>query len=698
MTSWREKAGGCGGRGCSGCGGPRRWRRTVGAFLLVAMASLAPSRTLLAQTVPDATSAETPPGGHLLLRAADGSESVAPVLEVDVVLRVAGMVARGSVSQRFANPSDRWLEALYVFPLPEHAAVDGLRMQIGERRIEGEIREREQARRVYEAARANGQRASLLEQHRPNAFTSRVANIPPRSEIRVEIDFQQSVAYRDGEFDLRLPWIVAPRYFPPGATSGEAVADDAAMLSREAAAAAAAEGVAPDVALAIDLDPGVALDAIESPTHALRFEHLDANRLLVTLEDDTVPADRDFVLRWRPTPGRQPMASLFREERDGEHYLLLMLLPPAASEAEGPPARAPEAREIVFVIDTSGSMGGASIVQARAALRLAIERLEPRDRFNVIAFASETRTLFPKSTHADPGAVERALDFVDGLEAGGGTDMLPALLAALRDERGGDGLRQIVFVTDGCVGNEAQLLSAVRAGLGRSRLFTVGIGSAPNGHFMDGAARFGRGARVSIASPEEVGTRMEALFAKLERPALTELEIAWPDRTESWPARLPDLYFGEPLVVTARVSRFLGDVRVSGNLGGRPWEAALPFAPGRSELGIEKLFGRRKIAARMDGLITGDSEEDVKRDVLETALEHGLVSRYTSLVAVERTPARPLGEGLAEGRAAPGTPAGFVLPQGATPAPLWLAWALASGLAGVGFALRARWTAQRERP
>ncbi|HKJ23582.1 MAG TPA: VIT domain-containing protein, partial [Myxococcota bacterium] len=400
----------------------------------------------------------------------------APLLEIDFALRVTGLVARGTVIQRFRNPTERWLQGTYRFPLPANAAVDGLRMRVGDRVIEGEIREREEARRTFERARDAGQRATLVEQQRPDVFTARVANVGPGAEIEVEIDFQWTLAFDDAGFALRLPWIVAPRFVPGG---GEPAPEASGPVGDEASR--------PDVAFALDLDPGFPLARLESPSHEIAVEQIDLHRLLVTLAGPA-PADRDFVLRWKPTPGDVPRAALFHEARDRDDYLLLMLLPPDVGRAASRPAR-----EIVFVIDTSGSMGGPSIEQARKALELALRRLEPRDRFNVVAFDSETTALHSEPVFADPGAVDDAVRWVGGLEAEGGTNMLPALAEALRDEGGGDGLRQVVFVTDGCVGNEAELFAYLREHLGRSRLFTVGIGSAPNGHFMEGAARFGRG-------------------------------------------------------------------------------------------------------------------------------------------------------------------------------------------------------------
>jgi len=669
MRHGRATIGGCGGRDGSGRGGPRPTRRAAWIFAGLFLLSLVSSRPSFAQA--------SPAGGGLLLRTADGAAEAAPLLEIDVALRVTGPIARGTVMQRFRNPTERWLEGVYVFPLPEGAAVDGLRMRIGDRIVEGEVREREEARRSYERARDEGRRATLVEQQRPDVFTAKVANVGPGAEIQVEIEFQQTLRLDEGAFSLRLPWIVAPRFTP---TDVVGRAEDETHGPPGAAA-----GAGPDVALAIELDPGFPLAEIESPSHAIAIEQLDLRRLLVTLRDDTAPADRDFVLRWRPAPGSEPGAALFTELRDDGSYLLLLLMPPDADA----PARAP-AREIVFVIDTSGSMGGPSMEQARAALKLALARLGPHDRFNVIAFESRTKKLFPAPVAADAAALESAASWVDGLEADGGTNMLPALIEALRGDTGGLELRQVVFVTDGCVSNERELFAYLREHLGRSRLFTVGIGSAPNGHFMEGAARFGRGSHTFIASPGEVGARMEALFAKLERPALTDVEVLWNDEVETWPDRVPDLYRGEPVLLAAKLSRFVGEVVVRGRLGGAPWEAHLPLSPGREELGIGKLFGRRKIAALMDGLVTGEDPERVRRDVVEVALAHGLVSRFTSLVAVERVPVRPRGEDLAQARLAAGLPAGFVLPAGATPAPLLLALAFAAAALGTALLLATR--------
>jgi Ca-activated chloride channel family protein len=637
--------------------------------------------------------ADDPFVGTLFVKGEDGVSRPAVALATEVEVRVSGLVARVRVTQRFSNESDLWLEGVYVFPLPEMAAVDRMALQVGERRIEGRIQERAEARRSYEQARDEGRTASLLEQERPNLFTTSVANIGPGEPVEISIEYQHTLRYADGSFELRVPMTLTARYVPGGCEAPEPPPQSQQLGSPDGTGWARATALVPDAAritpwmlhpdspvvnplsLHVELDAGLPLARLASPSHPVETTRLGGHRFEAWLRD--VPADRDFVLQWAPVPGQEPRAAIFSEEYEGEHYVLLMLLPPDDDAA------APRiAREAVFVIDTSGSMGGASIEQARAALHLALDHLAPDDRFEVVAFDDAPTPLFGASRPASAANVERAHRFVDRLRASGGTEMLAALELALADaQESAPGLRQVVFVTDGAIGNEAQLFAAIQRGIGRSRLFTVGIGSAPNAYFLNRAAGFGRGTATLIGSQAEVQERMEALFRKIESPALTDLDVHWNDEVEMWPQRVPDLYAGEPVLVTARVQRFVGEVRLAGRRGERPFEVRLPLTPGAPGRGIHKLWARREIAHWMGQETAGVDPQEVRRKVLAVALAHQLVSRFTSLVAVDVTPRRPLGAAGAASNVPNHGPAGFdptlvpgVLPRSATPAPalLWL--------------------------
>ena len=699
------------------------WIQGLGIALLLLLAVTAGSAPAAAQSAQVERAGEAavgdddPAAGSVLLDEIEqaglffatgepGRYVAAPAVSAAVDVRVTGLIARARVTQRFANPSADWVEGIYVFPLPETAAVDTLRLVVGDRVIEGEIREREAAKKAYEEAKSAGVKASLVEQRRANVFTTAVANLGPGEEVEVTVEYQQTVDFDGGEFHLRFPTVVAPRFDPGGVAPPDGVVTAAvgggggvgsarrpdfaplpALYLRPrrtvGAVVASAVGrplgppvgaavdrvvavVAPGarprpinpVRLTVDLDAGMPLDTLACPYHDFHVEPLGGRRYRVTLTEGTdgaVAADRDVELVWAPAVGAEPDAALFTERSDDgrDVYALLMVVPPDP-EAEGVVTLP---RETVFVVDTSGSMAGASIEQAKAAVITALDRLRSEDSFNVIEFNSTTRALFPGSLPAEPDAVEQARRWVAGLDADGGTVMLPALAAALGPpdlgyrRAGQRAVKQVIFITDGAVDNEDQLFAAIESMLGEARLFTVGIGSAPNSYFMRRAAEAGRGTFTYIGHPGEVGTKMAALFAKLKRPVLTDVEVVWDDPgAEVWPERAPDLYAGEPLVVAARLADLGREVRITGMRDGRPWERHLAIAAtagGDGGGAVGKLWARRKIDALTAGLQRGVAPEEVRREVVEVALAHHLVSRYTSLVAVDVTPARPAGEPLA---------------------------------------------------
>jgi Ca-activated chloride channel family protein len=337
--------------------------------------------------------------------------------------------------------------------------------------------------------------------------------------------------------------------------------------------------------------------------------------------------------------------------------LLLTIFPPVGSQAAE--KRLP--REAIYVIDTSGSMQGASLDQARRALHLALKQLTREDRFNVIQFNSVTDTLFASPREASEKNLDAARRYVDKLHATGGTEMAPALRAALDSPAKEGYLRQVVFMTDGSVGNEDELFNLIQKKLGRSRLFTVGIGSAPNSHFMTKAAQLGRGSFTYIGDIAEVGEKMGALFGKLEHPVLSDIVVEWPASVsaEGYPQKLPDLYLGEPVALSARAEGLLrGRIVVRGQAGEQSWSSKFDLGQAHDGQGMGVIWARRKIESLTDSLQEGADKEKVREAVVDIALKHHLVTRYTSLVAVDVTPVRPEGEPL-DAQALPAN-----LPQG----------------------------------
>jgi Ca-activated chloride channel family protein len=636
-------------------------------FLVEGVAALVVGFAALFLSFEPGWSAETPqaavlrPGdarsGSLLLKTEDGYAD-ALRLGIDVDITVSGPTIRARVTQIFRNPTQNWVEATYVYPLPSGGAVDTLKMVVGDRVVVGDIKERQQARAVYEQAKQNGQKAALTEQERPNIFTNSVANIGPNETVLVQIEYQEPVQQSGNEFSLRVPMVVGPRYNPlPVVQSVDLRADGGGWGATTTDPVPDRDRISPTVLdpalnapinptnITVRLQAGFPLGEVKSHHHAVKIDSPDSATRIIKLAEGVVPADRDFELTWKPAAEKAPSVGLFREHVGNADYLLAFVTPPSVEQAE----QKPLPREVVFVIDNSGSMGGTSIIQAKASLLYALGRLQPTDRFNVIRFDDTMDVLFPASVRADAAHIGTATSFVGALQARGGTEMVPAMRAALSDVSGdANFIRQVVFLTDGEIGNEQQLFETISALRGRSRIFMVGIGSAPNTYLMTRAAELGRGTFTHIGSVEQVDERMRGLFAKLENPAVTNLTAKFSDATaDITPAAIPDVYRDEPLVLAAKLDKLQGSVEIKGRVGDRPWVVTLPLANAAEGKGLSKLWARRKIAdAEVARTTRQEAPENADKTILALALEHQLVTRLTSLVAVDKTPSRPEGEAL----------------------------------------------------
>jgi Ca-activated chloride channel family protein len=588
--------------------------------------------------------------GTLLMRMKAGYR-VATRLNTDIELQVSGLVARVSVRQRFLNDGPEWVEGVYIFPLPDDAAVDRLRMRTGERFIEGEIREKEQAKKAYEKAKSEGKKASLVEQQRANLFTTSVANLGPGEEITVEIEYLQNLKYDEGTFSLRFPLTLTPRFIPgtpSPSRKGSGWAQDTTRVPDASLITPPVVTKSTDHKVTLDarISAGTPLEILASRYHPIDVQQV-GDSYEVSLINGTAPLDHDLELLWRPVTDTVPRAMIFLETVENDPYVLLMLLPP--NEVTSNVVVMP--RELIFVIDTSGSMHGTSIEQAKQALILALDGLKPGDRFNVIQFNSVTHSIFADSVDADPGRVRNAKAYVRNLTANGGTNMRPALEKALRATSSRTHLRQIIFITDGSVGNEQELYTLIERDLADTRLFTVGIGSAPNGWIMRKAAEAGRGTYSYISALHEIDEKMQRLVRKLEKPQITDIRIEWPDGLSpvSYPAAIPDLYAGEPIVVKVRLQDQPrpGDlVKVSGDSAGGSWGGELALSSMSQSPGVAAVWARARIEKLLDDERRGTDPTETRTAVVATALEHHLVSKFTSLVAVDKTPVRPLSANL----------------------------------------------------
>ena len=632
------------------------------ALLTVFLLLVSPSATLLAQPAESLSTSVIPTmeindvtEGTLLFKTNQlGRYTPGPILKTDVQIAVTGIIARATVRQEFTNPSQKkgdWLEGIYVFPLPETAAVDHLRMHVGERIIEGQIKERAEAKKIYEKAKQEGKRTSLVEQERPNIFTTSVANIGPGERIIVEIEYQETVRYDQGIFRLRFPMAIGQRYIPgtPVIVEDQDSNGSGAMLDTDRVPDASritppvqkpGQGPINPVSLSLALTPGFPIAKVESLFHPVIVIPDPDGGYQISLKKDTVPADRDFQLTWSPAPSTEPAATILTEQRDGETYAMLMLVPPTQQRDATPLMP----RDLTFVIDTSGSMAGSSIEQAKSALATALTRLTTQDRVNVIQFNNTVRSVFSSPQPVTTAAMRKAIRYVEGLSADGGTEMLPALRQALKSPQDSTRLQQIILITDGQVGNEDELFELLHHRLGTRRVFTIGIGSTPNSHLMRKTAEFGRGTFTYVGNVSEVKNKLDALFKKLERPVLNDIQL---DRTgwaglEQYPSRIADLYEGEPVVLTVKATSLPDQAILLGQMGTQPWSLPLSMKQTTNRGGLSVYWARQKISALMDEAFTGAAEETVRKWVLDIALAHHLVSKYTSLVAVDVTQAHPV--------------------------------------------------------
>ncbi|MEM6485702.1 MAG: marine proteobacterial sortase target protein [Pseudomonadota bacterium] len=622
-----------------------------------------------------------------------------PAMQLDahLDLRISGLLAHGTLSQRFRNEAGSWMEAEYLLPLPQDAAVTQLEIELDGRVIKGEIREREQARATYDAARRSGRRGALLEQQRPHLFTTRVANVPPGGEVSVRVELVIPVSYDQGEFSLQFPTTVTAPFVPghpqeyepantdqslkwiPLSGSGWAVAtnlvSDAPLIS---APQVSADGANNTISLDVVLNAGVPLADVQARYHDVIIER-SGETFVMTLREGEAVMDRDLVLSWRPRSSALPQAAAFIDEFDGDYYGLIMVLPPVATLVTKPLPR-----ELLLVLDVSGSMQGEPIRQAKESVLFALNTLGPADSFNVLLFNDDFKFLFPKARLATADTLAQARRFVARRKAGGGTQMLPALSAALsqpgarqhgeEEDAEPANLRQLIFITDGAVANEEELLAMIDEQTSNTRVFTVGIGSAPNTYLMRHAAELGRGSSVFIARPQEVAPKLRQLFTQIDQPMARDIEVEWPMEAEVFPSLIPDLYTGQPLLQTAKLSSPPEGLtlRVQGTVGHRHWENRLAL-PASTEAGeIARHWARRKLTQILTNGRGAPAPDSVRAAALPVALKYGLASPYTSFVAVESEIARPPEAQVKSAQVANIRPLGqeaqtFALAQGATP-------------------------------
>lgn len=583
-----------------------------------------------------------------------------PLKHTKVEAYVGGYLARTVVTQHYTNPYKQVIEAVYVFPLGSMAAVHDFVMQVGDRKIVGIVRPREEAERIYREARARGQTASLLTQERPNIFTQNVANIEPGGSVDITITTFERLPYEQGTYEYVFPMVVGPRYIPgsPKKAAPPQTTTGGGGWSPPTTAVPDAHKITPpvlkpgersghDIDVTVHLDAGLPLKSVECVTHKVSIRKLSRTQRLVRLSPaDTIP-NRDFVLRWTVDASKMRFGVLaYRKKKDG--YFTLMVQPPLKpSDSQVSP------REITFVLDVSGSMSGLPIETSKSLVRKVLDSMRPGDLFNVFTFASGNSQLWESPRPYTPANVIAAKKFLNDLRGAGGTEMMAGLGRAVTAKHDPKYLQMYVFCTDGFVGNDQEILSFIKQARGNARFFAFGIGNSVNRYLIEGIGREGEG-KSMVVMPRDSGSadRAAAAFYRcIDSPVLVAPSIDWNGLPvkDVYPAHPGDLFAGGTLDVVARYTKpASGKIYVTGRVGAKkvrfPVRVTLP-ARATSHSELAPVWARCKIAdLSSDMLDAGDKERDgLVKKITDLAVKYKLASRYTSFVAVDAS--RIVGDG-----------------------------------------------------
>ncbi len=571
--------------------------------------------------------------------------AVCPLKHTDVKAEITGFLSRVVVTQQFENTFASPIEAVYTFPLPQNAAVDDMTMTIGERTIRGKILPREEAQAVYQGARARGQVASLLDQERPNIFTQSVANILPGEQIKISISYVETLRYEDGAYEFVFPMVVGPRYVPGTQTAtengGNGFAPNTDRVpdgSRITPNPAAGERSGHDISLDVTLDAGLIVDSLDSKTHPVDIDRPSPTRAHLKLKQGATIPNKDFILRY-DVAGRtiQDAVLTHRSEKGG--FFTLILQPPERVAADDVTPK-----ELVFVLDTSGSMSGFPIEKAKETMKLALDNLYPSDTFNLITFSGDTRILFPEPVPATKRNLARAQEFLAASTGAGGTEMMSAIKAALEPSDSQSHVRIVCFMTDGYVGNDMEIINEVQKHK-NARVFAFGIGSSVNRFLLDNMASAGRGEVEYVGLNDDGSAAARRFHQRVRNPLLTDISIDWNDLpvTDVYPQRIPDLFGAKPVILTGRyTSPGSGTIRLKGNMAGSPYtreiQVTLPETMALHDV-LAPLWARSRIDALMNedyaGMQTNRMRPELKNTITQLGLEFRLMTQFTSFVAFE---------------------------------------------------------------
>ena len=592
-----------------------------------------------------AANGRTTPGALQIVDPEKGVIGECPLKHTDVKAEISGFISRAVVTQEFQNQFKEKIEAVYTFPLPQNAAVDNMTLTVGDRTVRGLIKRREEARAAYEAARAAGNVASLLDQERPNIFTQSVANIMPGDKVTVTISYVETLKYEDGSYEFVFPMVVGPRYIP-GGVIGKQGGGWAPDTDRVPDASRITPVVAPqgkraghDISIEVALDAGVPIDALKSTSHEIDLEQPSKHSAVVLLKNKAEIPNKDFILKY-DVAGRhiEDAVLVHRSESDDGFFTMIIQPPERVTASDVMP------KELVFVIDTSGSMSGFPIEKAKETMKLALDGLYPQDTFNLITFSGDEHILFPEPVPATRENLAKAQAFLASRSGSGGTEMMKAIRAALDPSDAQDHVRIACFMTDGYVGNDMEIIAEVQKHP-NARVFAFGIGSSVNRFLLDKMTEQGRGEVEYVTLTDDGSAAAKRFHERVRNPLLTDVSIEWSGLNVSdvYPKRIPDLFSSKPVILSGRYSAGgRGVIRLKGKMSGRDFVREIPIELPEKESRhdvLATLWARTRIDDLMsqdyNGIQNGNAREDIREAITQLGLNFRLMTQFTSFVAVE---------------------------------------------------------------
>lgn len=576
--------------------------------------------------------------GGLYVESSSEEKLVFPLKHTEVLAKIAGNLSRVEVTQSFENPFTKPLEAIYVFPLPDVAAVDDMEIKIGDRVIKGNIKKREEAQQIYQQAKRQGRTAGLLEQQRDNIFTQSLANIKPGEQIDVTIRYTDSLKFEGGNYEFVFPMVVGPRYIPGTQIDASGDTDqvpDASQITPPVMPPEMRSGH--DIGVTIEIDAGLKIANLCSTSHQLRVEEEGQITRVKLRGEDTIP-NKDLIVRYQVSGDNTQSTVLHESDNRGGHFAIYLIPALEYKSDEIVP------KSVIFLMDTSGSQMGDPLLKCQELMRRFINGLNPHDAFTIIDFANTATYLSSKLLANTPQNRTLAINYVNRLQANGGTELMNGINAVMKFPPAPDGrLQSIVLLTDGYIGNDNEILAAVQQKLKPgNRLYSFGVGSSVNRYLLNRIAEIGRGTCQFVRQDESTEEVAEKFFRQINNPVLTNIEITWEGEGESpliYPEIPPDLFAEQPLVLFGRKrDRIPGNLHIRGiAAGGKEYQKTFHLIFEENEEkgnpAVAQLWARSRIKDIMNQMLAVETKSGVDT-VTETALTYQLLSQYTAFVAV----------------------------------------------------------------